>query len=194
MFDRKPFFDAVRHAPFPGRLTKAQVEGTEAILDEWQRRGLTDMRWLAYILATAFHETAATMRPIEEYGKGRGRTYGRPDPITGKTYYGRGFVQLTWKSNYETMGRLLGLDLVDRPELALDPDHATAILFEGVIGGHFTGHALADYLNDTRTDFVGARRIINGRDRAERIARYAESFLDALEKANAPANRDRGAA
>lgn len=194
MFDRKRFFDAVRKTPFPGRLTRAQVAGMDAILDEWQRRGLTDMRWLAYMLATAFHETAATMRPIAEYGKGRGRTYGHPDPLTGKTYYGRGFIQLTWKGNYETMGRLLGIDLVDRPDLALAPGHATAILFEGMIGGHFTGHRLADHLNDTRTDFVGARRIVNGRDRAERIARYAHDFLTALKTANAPADQDRGAA
>ncbi|MCP4383740.1 MAG: hypothetical protein GY798_20390 [Hyphomicrobiales bacterium] len=52
MIQRKPFFDAARKSPFPGRLTKNQVAGMEAILDEWGRRGLTDLRRLAYMLAT----------------------------------------------------------------------------------------------------------------------------------------------
>ncbi|PLX36538.1 MAG: hypothetical protein C0606_14775 [Hyphomicrobiales bacterium] len=180
MIDRKIFFDRVRATPFKGRLGEAQVAGMDAILDEWERRALPDPRWLAYMLATTFHETARTMQPIREYGRGRGRRYGRPDPDTGQTYYGRGFVQLTWKGNYRTMGKLLGIDLVADPERALDLAHATAILFEGMIGGHFTGRKLADYIDGERADLVNARRIINGRDRAPLVAGYAQAFLDAI--------------
>lgn len=84
--DRKIFFDGVRNYPSNGKLTKCQVDGMEVILNEWQQRQLTDSRWLAYILATAYHETAFTMEPIDEYGKGRGREYGIPDAETGHIY------------------------------------------------------------------------------------------------------------
>ena len=110
--NREIFYKQVRTQLFAGRLAQGQVDGMEAILNEWDIRGLTDSRYLAYMLATAFHETAFTMQPIEEYGKGRKRSYGMPDKITGKTYFGRGFVQLTWKRNYESMGNILNVDLV----------------------------------------------------------------------------------
>lgn len=178
MINRKAFFDKVRLAPFPGALQPSQVSGTEAILSEWERRGLTDMRWLAYMLATAYHETAHTMQPIAEYGRGKGHKYGLP--VNGKTYYGRGYVQLTWDYNYKKMGDLLDIDLVNNPEMAMEPKVAAAIMFEGMIRGSFTGKKLADYFSQSATDFVTARKIINGLDRAELIAGYARQFHGAL--------------
>ena len=133
MIDRKIFFDSVRIRLFNGRLWQGQVDGMNAILAEWDRRRLGDLRWLAYMLATVYWETAHTMQPIEEFGKGQGYTYGLRDPGTGHAYYGRGFVQLTWKRNYEVMGRLLHVDLVNHPERALDLGIATQILFEGML-------------------------------------------------------------
>ncbi len=65
------------------------------------------LSYLAYTLATVYHETAYQMQPVEEYGKGAGHEYGIPDPITGKAYYGRGDVQVTWKYNYERLSKLL---------------------------------------------------------------------------------------
>jgi predicted chitinase len=185
MINKESFYDIVRKPIFGGKLTASQVQGMESILSEWERKDLCDKRRLAYMLATAYHETASTMQPIEEYGKGRGRAYGKPDPKTGKTYYGRGFVQLTWKGNYETMGRLLGIDLVNHPEWALKPDIAVAIMFEGMLTGNsyrgdFTGKSLEDYFNDKKDDPVNARRIINGMDKAELIAGYHKKFLKAL--------------
>jgi len=47
MIDRKKFFDGVRQQPFSGKLTKTNVEGMTAVLDEWERRKLTDLRWLS---------------------------------------------------------------------------------------------------------------------------------------------------
>jgi len=69
------------------------------------------------------------------------------------------------------------------------PDYNAVALraaFEGMIKGMFTGRKLADYISAERHDFVNARRIINGTDRASLVAGYAEAFLFALRKARAP--------
>jgi len=185
MIDRKTFFDKIRDSLFHV-LTQQQVEGTGAILDEWEKeRSSDDTRWLAYVLATAYHETAHTMQPIEEYGHGKGRPYGLPDD-NGCTYYGRGYCQLTWKNNYEKAGKLCSLDLVTHPELALDCRAAAKIICQGMKDGWFTGKKLADYFNADRDDPVGARHIINGSDRAEMIAGYYRCFANALTAAKKP--------
>lgn len=186
--NHKIFYDEVRQGLFGRTLTQGQVDGMNAILAEWEERGLTDLRWLAYMLATVKWETAHTMQPIEEYGKGEGRAYGIPDPETGEAYYGRGYVQLTWKENYAKMGKLLGLDLVKIPSLALNELIAVQILFEGMLKaesgvGDFTGVSLERYFNDTTEDWVNARRIINGTDKAQEIANIAHRFYEALQKA-----------
>src|SRR5689334_14433111 len=96
LIDRDKFFGRVRVNPFGGRLSQQQVDGCNAVLDGWESRpDFTDRRWLAYMLATAKWETANTMKPVEEIGKGRGRAYGVPK-ANGQIYYGRGYVQLTW--------------------------------------------------------------------------------------------------
>ena len=180
--NREIFYKQIRTQLFAGRLAQGQVDGMEAILNEWDTRGLTDSRYLAYMLATAFHETAFTMQPIEEYGKGRNRSYGMPDKITGKTYFGRGFVQLTWKRNYESMGDILNVDLVNNPEKALDLKIATQVLFEGMLRGTFTApkyYKLADFFTE-HSDWYNARKIINGLDRAEQVAGYGRRFYFAL--------------
>jgi hypothetical protein len=46
--------------------------------------------------------------------------------------------------------------------------------------GTFTGKKLPDYVNATQADFVGARRTVNGTDRADLIARYARQYRAAL--------------
>jgi putative chitinase len=179
MLDRKIFFDKIRKSLFK-KLTQSQVDGLTAILDEWEGRKLDDLRWLAYILATTYHESGHTMQPVAEYGKGKGRKYGIPDAITGHIYYGRGFSQITWKSNYEKFSKLLKVDIVNNPDLAMDTRISTDILFEGMLHGLFTGKKLADYFNDKGADWTNARRIINGKDCAELIAGYAQKFYEAL--------------
>lgn len=178
--NRKVFYDHVRESLFGGRLSQSQVDGMEAILDEWHARVWGDARWLAYMLATAYHEVDRSMQPISEYGKGRGRSYGVPDPVTGQTYYGRGLVQLTWKTNYQKMAALTGLDLVHFPDKALELRPAVMILFDGMRDGSFTGLGLPYFFNDRIDDPVGARKIINGTDRAEQIAQVHWKFLAAL--------------
>lgn len=180
MINRSTFYNAIRASLFGGKLSEKQVEGIDSILDEWGNRGLEDKRWLAYILATAFHETAATMQPIKEYGFGKGKKYGIPDPATRQIYAGRGYVQLTWKWNYESMSKLLHVDLVNNPDLALQKDIAAKIMFEGMTLGSFTGKKLSNYFNETHEDYYNARRIINGIDKAALIAAHAKNFLKAL--------------
>lgn len=179
MIDRKAFFASVRSSFGP--LKQTQVDGFVVLLDAWEKRypSVTPAQF-AYILATAWHETAKTMQPIEEYGKGRGKRYGQKDPKTGQTYYGRGYVQLTWRANYKKMEDRHGIPYTSKPALAMIPENAARILFDGMIDGVFTGKKLADYTALDRVDFLGARRIVNGTDRAALIAAHAEDFLNAL--------------
>jgi putative chitinase len=185
MLDRSIFLAEARRAPFNGRLQPGQEQGLRAILDAWERRMPNgDPRWLAYMLATAYHETAFTMQPIREFGRGRGRRYGTPDPQTSQTYYGRGYVQLTWKDNYAKATQLFGRDFVNQPDLALDSGLAAAIMFSGMSGGWFTGKKLGDYFSPGVEDWFNARRIVNGTDRADQIATYGRRFLAAIHAAS----------
>lgn len=183
--DRSRFYAHLRSAKstvFGKSLSSGQVGGLELLLDEGQRRGV-NVYQLAYILATTYHETAHTMRPIAEYGKGKGRPYGKPAGPYNQTYYGRGYVQLTWLDNYVRAGKELGLPLAEFPVMAMEPKTAALILFQGMISGWFTGKKLSDYINPPTVDYVGARRIVNGKDRADLIAGYALSFEGALRDA-----------
>ncbi len=177
--ERRTFYDTIRTTLFYGKITSLQFEGIETIFNEWRKRELKDKRWLAYILATVKHESNNTMQPIEEIGKGKGYEYGLPAK-NGKIFYGRGFVQITWSYNYIKMGDLLNIPLYEHPELALDCSIATQILFEGMIRGIFTGRRLSDYINSKKCDYFGARKIINGQDKAIMIAGIANKFEYAL--------------
>jgi hypothetical protein len=188
MIDRIAYFDHVRQNLFGGAMTQQQVDGQGVILGLWTAEAtgtpMSDPRWLAYILATTFHETAHTMWPIEEHGKGEGHDYGEPDPETGQAYYGRGFVQLTHKENYDRAGAALSLiddrDPVAHPDVVLDSLIAARIMFRGMAEGWFTGQKLGDYFSPTADDPIGAREIINGHDRDTEIAGYHAEFLEAL--------------
>jgi len=179
--NRKYYFDSVRGALFSGSMTQPQVDGQTALLDAGEVRSWDD-RWLAYLLATTYHETALTMQPIPEYGKGKGKPYGQPDGPYGQVYYGRGFVQLTWYSNYDKQDKKLNLNgqLVKVADTALDLQVATDVIFGGMADGDFTGVGLPKYINDSTTDFYNARKIVNGLDQASTIQGYAVKFLNAL--------------
>lgn len=191
MIDRQSFFNSIRGSLFQ-KLSQSQVQGIEDILYEWESSGLSDVRWLAYMFATVYHETARTMKPIEEYGKGKGRPYGSKIKRSGKMYttpdkiyFGRGYVQLTWFENYELMGRLLKMDFLNEPDYVMIPKIAVKIMFEGMTKGSsnfgdFTGKCLEMYFNEHTEDAISARKIINGTDRAQLIAGYYNSFKAAL--------------
>jgi hypothetical protein len=185
-FDRDVYFNWVRDSLFSGALTQVQVDGQNVILSIYEGRyagtPFTDLRWLAYLLATVFHETAAQMWPVTEYGSA--------DYLESKDYWpyiGRGLIQLTWEDNYRRASSMLGLidarDLVDHPEMALDSLISARIAFRGMAEGFFTGAQLGLYFNDDTNDPINARRIINGNDDDELIAGYHYEFLEALESA-----------
>lgn len=192
MIDKVNFYKKIREVGLLKSLTNEQVQSIDTVLNYWDNSGYTDLRWLAYMFGTIYHECARQMIPIEEYGKGHGRPYGsklkhsgQPYNKPDKIYYGRGFVQLTWYENYELMSRLIGEDLLNKPELALQPSIATKILFEGMTKGNssfgdFTGKCLEMYFNHTTEDWIGARKIINGKDKAQTIANYSQKFLSCL--------------
>lgn len=175
----KDFFDNIRNKLFGGKLNQSQVSGLNSLILTAEAMGMSDYRQIAYLLATAFHETAFTMQPIAEYGKGRGKKYS--EVINGKVYYGRGYCQLTWIDNYRKMSSVVCVDLVKNPDLAMESDIAAKIIVHGMMVGSFTGKKLGDYIKcGKKPDYIGSRRIINGVDKASLIASYASIFEEAL--------------
>jgi len=165
------FFDDVRNSLFGGKLSQGQVEGMENIINY----STVSLDQLAYVLATVKWETAHTMQPIKEYGS---TAYLKSKPYW--PYYGRGLVQLTWKDNYAKYG------LDKTPDKALEWDSSLFVLFDGMTKGLFTGKKLDDYINDNKRDYINARRIINGTDRAKEIAQIADAYRTALIAAQDP--------
>lgn len=190
------FFAHVRAAH--GKLTEEQVAGFNALLSA-MGKARWPLAWVAYGLATAFHETAKTMQPIKELGgpsylhrmydiRGarpqKAKELGNVTPGDGVKYAGRGHVQLTGRRNYDNAGHALGVDLVGNPDLAMQCDISCRILIWGMEGGEFTGRRLADYLPISgragHDAYKRARKIINGTDRDAEIAKLALGFEAAL--------------
>lgn len=207
--ERARYFDQVRARLHEGRLSDAARAGHEALLSAWEARyAKHDPRFLAYCLATAFHETGAAMQPVEEnlnysadglrkvfskyFVAGETEAFARqPERIANRVYSnrmgngrefsgdgwrfrGRGLVQITGRDNY----RIYGIE--NEPEKAMEPERAVKILFDGMIAGRFTGHALCDFFNDSASDWVGARRVVNGLNRAEEIGLFGVIFATAI--------------
>lgn len=151
-----------------------------------------DRRHIAYLLATCYHETAHRFKPILEFGPPSyfnkyepgtriGRSLGNTQLGDGIRFKGAGYVQITGRRNFTLFSELLGKDLVGNPALVLDPATSYEIATRGMHEGLFTGKKLLDYLNDEKTDFVRARRIINGLDKAAEIAAIAVRIARAIE-------------
>lgn len=154
---------------------------------------IKDLRQIAYVLATVKHEVGNTFTPIEERGNkdyfnkyepntSIGKALGNIYPGDGYLFRGRGYIQLTGRSNYYKFGSLLGIDLANNPELANRPDIAWNILEIGMTRGLFTGKKLENYFNGTLTDWFNARRIINGLNKAELIASYGKQYFEILKE------------
>lgn len=185
------FFDSVRATRVLGASLKPnQIAGLEAVLNAAKAAGWP-LAFTAYALATAGHETNYTMQPVREaywLSEKWRRNHLRYYP-----FYGRGYVQLTWKENYQKADRELGLGggLNANLERALEADIAAKILVKGMQEGWFAGdksgqrHTLARHLADgnaaSEAQFTSARRIINGTDKDEKIADEAIKFQTALQ-------------
>jgi putative chitinase len=170
------FFKSVRASLFGGKLLQSQVDGMIAIINEFYKNGHKDARWLAYILATCYHETDKKMQPVKEYG---GEEY-----LKKKKYYpwyGRDLTHTTWQENYQKVKDATGVDVIGNPELIAQMPLAAEVAVLFMVNGWYTGKGLPDYFNDEVTDPVEARRIINGKDKAKLIAGYYDLFLQALQ-------------
>jgi putative chitinase len=146
---------------------------TRVIIAECKSQGLLRNE-VAYVLATAYHETNFTMKPVREaywLSEGWRRRNLRYWP-----WYGRGYVQITWEENYIRAGKELGLDLTTDPDVVMKSCVSTKVLVTGMVEGWFTTHKLSDYITLQRSDFKGARRIINGTDDDDEIADHAKNY------------------
>jgi putative chitinase len=102
-----------------------------------------------------FHEFASGMEYDITVNPRLARSLGNVNPGDGPRYKGRGPIQLTGRNNYIACGKALGIDLVDNPDLAVQPGIAfrTAGWFWSTHGLN----ALAD-----QSDYRTITRRING--------------------------------
>lgn len=198
--NRDFFCDHILATLFKGSLRQSQLDGINAILDKWETESSKDDdRWLAYMLGTTHHETGTAMQPVREtkaptneeaarrlekaWQAGKlpwvKEPYWRPD-ADGKSWLGRGFVQITHKANYQRLGKAIGVDLLTDPDQAMDLDTALKVMFVGMRNGLFTSAKLAGFFNATTEDWVRARKIINGLESAELVAGYARTYYAAI--------------
>ncbi len=197
----------------PSRLGDAELAALVAVARPWQREwakeaivllvtgcragGLGDPAQIAYVLATAEHQSHFGKAMVEEGDAARWRAYegrhGNDRPGDGKRYRGRGYVRITFKAIYAEFADLVGgVDLVAAPERAADPEIAARIAVVGMRDGRFRGERLADHVGGERRDFVAARRVVaDDLDLTEpedatatppgsRVAARAERFLEVL--------------
>lgn len=206
--DRRIFFDGIR-GPLFDRLAQSQVNGINHLLDVWERWFADPVNHLAYDLGTAYHETAATMQPIFEFGPRSyfdkyepgtklGKMLGNTEKGDGFRFRGAGHVQNTGRRNAafatKRLNEVFGanVDLVGNPDMRLDPVVSAMSLFLGNKEGWWTGRDLAKYIDNVDEDdkedlreYVAARAVVNGSDKAEKIGRHALVFEGALRAATA---------
>lgn len=180
---------------FPKPLpTPRALQGlSELLANLSQDIAIEDLRWAAYMLATVKHECANRWIPVTEMGNRAyfdkyntgtplGARLGNTSPGDGYLYRGRGYVQITGRSNYRHLGQALQMadTLETQPDLALRGDVAYKIMSYGMRKGSFTGRNLGQFISATACDFKSARKIINGLDQADKIAGYARELELAL--------------
>src|SRR5918999_3412772 len=126
------------------------------------QHGLTDRASVIAIVATIATEVAS-FEPINEFGGEQyfakhyenRRDLGNTQPGDGGRFHGRGFIQLTGRSNYRSYGQKLGLPLENQPELALEPEVAARLL-----ASYFADRKIADAARSG--DWQLVRRKVNG--------------------------------
>jgi len=128
----------------------------------------------AYVIATTQWETDHTFKPVREAF--RLSEDWRRRNLRYYPYYGRGYVHLTWKTNYDRYSKILGVNFVNNPDVVMETNVSLFILCHGFKHGTFTGRKLEDYVTNNKKDYINARRVINGTDKAREIARLASQW------------------
>ena len=131
----------------------------ELISDGLTQAGIYSDNTFIGALATVRVECGRDFKPILEAASGlnyEGRIdLGNRLKGDGIKYKGRGYIQITGKANYDYYGKLIGVDLISNPDLALVPTNAAKILVQ--------------YFKDRKVnvacdkqDWVLARKLVNG--------------------------------
>lgn len=157
-------------------------EHIERLLGVCRREKLSTPQ-TAYLLATVHHESRMGLWLLDQESgwayEGR-HHLGNTERGDGPRYRGRGYIPIIGRIQYAHWEQTLGLPLLREPDLAAEPYVAAEIAVRGMRNGSFTGHYLAEYLNESDRDYLGARRVVNGQDRAVLVARYAQQYEAAL--------------
>lgn len=112
----------------------------------------------AFVLANAHHETAGFKYFKEIDGRNQAI---KLKYIGGENWYGRGYIQLTHKTNYEKWSKWTNKNLVSDPDLLLtDLDLSAFIACSGIKHGSFTG--IKGGISNFGNDFYNARALVNG--------------------------------
>lgn len=184
-------FDKGREKLFTKGYTQRQVDSINAIVSECNKQGLLMPEQVAYILATAWHESR--LEPISEWGSDKylskydtgklAKELGNTPESDGDGQFlkGRGFVMITGYRNYKHYEDLLKVPITKYPDLVLEITMSAFIIVHGMIHGVFTGKKLTEYINAKRVDYVNSRRTVNGVDKASLIAGYAGDFYRCIE-------------
>lgn len=190
--NKAKFFEEVKKTLFNGKLTKAQVDGLETILDEWFAHGGGQRQQLAYVLATPYHEVGPSYKPIREnLNYTSVASLRRVWPSRFKTdESAKRFVKNAKGLAIEVYGGRLGnkpapsedgwffrgggyeqrtgrdnyarIGIAGDPDKILEPEFAAKSIVSGMRSGEYTGKKLSDYINGDKVDYINARRIING--------------------------------
>jgi putative chitinase len=184
-FDHQKFATAYENAF--SKLTASQYQGIDQLLAFIELDPvITDIRYVAYMLATVKHECGANSY-FTKYEKPTATSVklGNTQSGDGLRFKGRGYVQITGRTNYAKLGAALGLGMafINQPTLVLEPINSYRIMSIGMTRGLFTGKKLATYINANGKDYVEARRIINGTNKAPEIAEMARKLEIALRRA-----------
>jgi murein DD-endopeptidase MepM/ murein hydrolase activator NlpD len=129
-------FEPAETAPTPAKrlpsLSKPASTNKDVLAKAMEGK-ITDKRERAAFLAQMHHESNGFASMVEEGEPSYFKKYefkknlGNTKKGDGERYKGRGFIQLTGRSNYEIFGKKIGQDLINNPELAADPEIAAQI-------------------------------------------------------------------
>ena len=175
-----------------------QKVSEQRVYDKSVEYGITDKRQIAYVLSTIKWES--WFKNIEEDWKWSWKDYGTVDRDTNQAYYGRGFIQLTGKGNYQKFTEIIkkekknfkdnedkelkfeDIDLVKNPDLILKSNELSIfIAMYWMKNGTFTWKKLDDFINETNIDFYNARSIVNWMSsKPQEYANNAQSYLNTL--------------
>jgi Putative peptidoglycan binding domain len=170
-------------AQCPSEIRPFAKKNLPLILNQCLDDGVIDRGQIAYVFATAEHESlfGRFMMELADGWDYEGREdLGNTEPGDGPRFKGRGFVQITGRLNYQIWSDKLGINLIDNPEKAAIPEIAAMILVQGMRDGSFTGVGLSDFIVGDSRDFFDARRIVNGLDKADLIEQFAQYYFKAI--------------